>query len=479
MPREPAAQATRWSIACGAVVLAAIALRVLAARGDLWLDEVWSLDLASRLASPLDAYGLKHDNNHILNTMWLVLLGVSRPDWAYRLPSELAGAAAVVVSGALVPRKNLAGRLATLLLVGSSTLLVTYSSEARGYMLAVCASLLSLLALEWLFAGGRLRWVAPLFWVSTVLGFVAHLSAATAWIAIALYWLARRAPRSDRSTLLREAVSLHLVPALALAAHYLVFVRQLGIGGGEEATSAQAIAAAAALTLGLPAEPAALAVTALLVVVGLFALALFTLARERDASWVLFGAGVTLPVIALYAMRIQHAAPRYLLISVVFFLLLLGRVAGRWIERGGLARGACVALLLCVVALNSLGDLELIRLGRGSYRRAVDFIVAHSEPGPITISSDHDFRNLMLLAHYAPMHEARARLSYLTARDLPPEGTQWLIVHRIAGQSDAPPDQVLRRGQPYEMRLALPCGRVSGMSWYLYQRVQMENSPRR
>src|SRR5712675_1507308 len=87
-------------------LLWAVGLRVFSARGDLGLDEVWSLGIASRLFSALEVYAVKHDNNHLLNTLWLVWLGQGRSELLYRLPSVVAGIVTVGVAVALLPRTN-------------------------------------------------------------------------------------------------------------------------------------------------------------------------------------------------------------------------------------------------------------------------------------------------------------------------------------------------------------------------------------
>src|SRR5271169_109738 len=61
--------------AIGLVVLGAI-LRVYGARGDLWLDEIWSLVLLEPVKSFGEIiWGINHDNNHILNSIYLYMIG--------------------------------------------------------------------------------------------------------------------------------------------------------------------------------------------------------------------------------------------------------------------------------------------------------------------------------------------------------------------------------------------------------------------
>ena len=77
-------------------------LRLLAARGDLWLDELWSLSFARQMTSPLDVWtAIHHDNNHPLNTLYLFvvvhLVGAHASPMLFRLLSLVSGAAMLVV----------------------------------------------------------------------------------------------------------------------------------------------------------------------------------------------------------------------------------------------------------------------------------------------------------------------------------------------------------------------------------------------
>jgi hypothetical protein len=81
-----------------AVFAGAAVLRLAAAANDLWFDEIWSLWLIAREAqAPWDLFrgGMRHDNNHLLNSLYLYWLPPHLPPLAYRLASVTAGTAAV------------------------------------------------------------------------------------------------------------------------------------------------------------------------------------------------------------------------------------------------------------------------------------------------------------------------------------------------------------------------------------------------
>jgi hypothetical protein len=64
----------------GGFIIAGFTLRCLAAQGGLWTDEAWSLVYAQQAS---DALGIltriNHDNNHHLNSLWLLTVGPEAP----------------------------------------------------------------------------------------------------------------------------------------------------------------------------------------------------------------------------------------------------------------------------------------------------------------------------------------------------------------------------------------------------------------
>ena len=127
-----------------ACVVAAL-IRIVAARGELWLDEVWSIRLVQESAHSLRdiVFNIKHDNNHFINSFVIYILGPGRAEWLYRAPAVLAGTLAVLVAAWTYRRKNIITISAAVVLTGFSYLLVQYSSEARGYAYEILFSILA------------------------------------------------------------------------------------------------------------------------------------------------------------------------------------------------------------------------------------------------------------------------------------------------------------------------------------------------
>ncbi len=183
---------------CGLLVLSA-GLRLLAARGDLWLDELWSLSFARQMTSPLDVWtAIHHDNNHPLNTLYLFvvvhLAGAHASPMLFRLLSLVSGAALLVVLFRSEYESHDAGAATrawiAITLCGCSFLAILYSSEARGY---APAALCGVSAYAQVRRGRILRSADRLLFAATcAAGLLSHLTFVFVYAGL-LAWTARRA----------------------------------------------------------------------------------------------------------------------------------------------------------------------------------------------------------------------------------------------------------------------------------------------
>ena len=104
----PPGAARRWGAAWFAIVATALALRLAAAGGDFWLDEVVSLNLARHFSALeiVAAPGARHDNNHVLNTLYLHAVEGAASERIYRALSIASGVATVVLMGWIGGRRS-------------------------------------------------------------------------------------------------------------------------------------------------------------------------------------------------------------------------------------------------------------------------------------------------------------------------------------------------------------------------------------
>ena len=133
----------------GGILAAAAAIRVRGGWNDLWLDEIWSLELAREVHAPLDVFvRFHHEINHYLNTLWLWLAGGEAGWLVYRVPSLVAGVGTVAIAARIAWRRGPAAVYFTTIAVSCSYLLVLYSSEVRGYASLVFFSFACFLLIE-------------------------------------------------------------------------------------------------------------------------------------------------------------------------------------------------------------------------------------------------------------------------------------------------------------------------------------------
>jgi hypothetical protein len=414
-----------------AVVLAAGLLRLLAARGDLWLDEAWSLQMLAELRSPLGILGLRHDNNHLLNSLLLWSLRGFDSDLVWRLPAVVCSTASVGLGAAVAARSG--GRLdgpprlralCAALLLGLSFLLVHYGSEARGYGLALGFGLLALFAAQRGELAPRSRWAA-LYGPACLLALLSHALAVHV-LAGVLAWSLLRWWRAGLrgAALARAGLAWHAVPLAGAAWLYFGFLRGIAVGGGPEEGVLPVLGRLVAYATGLP---VALGTGPLVLAGGgLVAFGLWWLVAQQDDAWAFYAVAVVLsPAVALVAQAGQLRFERYFVLSAALASLLLARLlaalAGRSLE--GAALAALVLLIFCAAQAPRLE--RLLRDGRGQYRAALAAI---------------------LLA-------------------------AWFLVHRFEGQPAPEPALADPAGNRYRLEADYPSGPLSGWRWGLYRRV--------
>ncbi len=385
------------------------------------------------------------------------LAGAGEAALPYRAFSILCGTLAVVFAARLGARGGRLAGAAAALLAASSTALAYYSSEARGYGPLTAAFLGGWLALEAAQEHGR--WRATLvWWLCAALGLCAHVTFVFGWGAL-LAGSVVALCGDGRGRVLARLLRLHALPALCVLAVYLGFVRRLSIGGGD-AWSWKALGIEGSTWIfGLPQSGAyALAGAALL------GLALAAEFRPREGrSWVYLVLLVAPPLLTALVLRPQFVALRYFSVPLAATSVLLGSALGRLAARGRTAYLAALGLLGVLVAHNLLRDVALARAGRGHFREALEYVLAHS-PGPApSLSSDLEFDTRLTVEFHA---RTLGRPLVWRAHP-PPEGVDWWI----ATATEHPPELALG-AQRYTLERVYPAAGPSSYTWALYRRAQ-------
>ena len=454
-----------------ALVLVGAGLRVAMAFESFWLDEAWSYFLALGLESPWQVVTeLRHDNNHILNTLYLRALGPDAAPLAYRALSLATGIAFLPLLAVFARRWGRSVALLALALVAVSAPLVSASAQARGYAPSLLLGLVYVMATGARSGGRRGAARLALLWLSGVLGFLSHgtfvypLLAALAW-SIAHDLRAGSKP----AAMLKETAIVH-GPAIALAAFlYVVFYSQLSVGGGPDYEREAVVRQALASSMGLPRRGLLtwLASGVALVLVGG---ALWQLRNAADRIGVFFATVVLLApalVVGLSDPKVFYA--RYLLACLpwLYLLVAISLVASwrpaRWTRAAALALGAL--FLLPSVARN----VSILSVGRGDYERALAFMDRRSPSGTIEVGSDHDLRNETVLRFYARRLPAGRRLRYYRAGEWPDRGPEWYLRHSWRAGRDPEPTVSPAPGLVYERVDIFEHGPGDGFTWSLYR----------
>ena len=470
-----------WALA--AIVTVFGAIRFACLFNDLWLDEIWSLRLVGPLSSPAEILTrLTSDNNHPLNSLWLYLVGPGRAEWTYRLLSWIMGTASVALAGAIARRQILrlhpvessglaaAAGLCTAALVGGSYFLIHYSSEARGYAPAVGFCFLAVYAL----GHARERAASPwglVFGLACVLGLLAHLVAFQVMLG-GLVWslMALWTTWSNWRDRLAHLACWHLAPWLFLAVYYLGFVRYVEIGGGPKLALVEVLGTLSAFTLGLPGNFGVIALSIFL------AVTIPSLGQIGRRDRALLGFFVTAifvaPAIGISSSRFVLLYPRYFVVSATLTLLLVGYALARVWNRGGLGRWISLSVLAGFLVGNGIHAARLLRDGRGQYQAALRYVGEHSPAGAVTVSSDSDFRNFMVMDYYAKSVGPGHHLQYYPTNQTPPGGLQWVFLHRLDESTPIPPDALHdAEGRNYQLARTFPHAQLSGFEWYVYRNL--------
>jgi hypothetical protein len=465
-------------LAFTAILLVSAALRIVPAFGDFWLDEIWTYFSVRSLAGAWQIFdGLHDSNNHYLNSLLFYWIGDRENFVLYRIPALTAGIASVPLAFALA-RKH--GRLEAVLaafLVGFCFTLIHFSSEARGYSLAVFFAL----AATWLLDRFQDRPSTPLavgFHVCSILGFLAHLTFlffVAGAFAVSLARLVRR-----REAPMRAAASLAALYAptlLVVAALGWIDLRVLHVGRGDPTEWTSLASRTVGYSLGLPVAPG-FAWPGLACAAAIGATAGRLSRRAGDDEWLLVLVTlVVAPALVLGVMRPSVVEVRYFVVGIALYLVLAARLAAALLRAGGWRRVLCGASL-CLFALgNAAHLLPFLRYGRGGYAAAVRFM-AESSPNPeFSVGSNHDFRNEMILRFYARELPPGRGLDYVGLKAKPREAPDWVIVLAAQRPEHVQPALTDIRGHRYRFAREFRSGGISGFWWGVYRNPRLEPAP--
>jgi hypothetical protein len=309
--------------------------------------------------------------------------------------------------------------------------------------------------------------------VSVVLGIFSHFSFFHVYGAL-LAWWAFSVRRSKTRDIVADFARWHLGPLICALALYWMYARTLPVAGGPDPQLARLFARTGALAIGLTDSGTWRWIggaTSLTLALG----GMGWLARRGEDRWVLYASGIfLLPAITLLIQQPAFLAPRYFLLSVLLFLLLLGELLGALLRKGGAARVLGGVLLLCFVAGNAIETQELLRNGRGQYWKALIFMAQRTEGSTITVGTDHDIRVGVVVGYYGRLLPEGKRLAYYRQKNWPEAGPEWFVQHRHGRIHPLEKSVTGRRGNHYRLERVFPTGPLSGSHWLVYRKQAVD-----
>ncbi len=455
------------------VLLGATVLILLAARGDLWLDEIWSVAIARNAPVITDiVFQNHHDNNHVLNTLYLYMVRDSPILLVYRLMAIVSGIGSIFLVGHIARNRwSQREALVSMVLLTTSYPLLLYFSEARGYAPAIFFALVAYAVLPVHQKQTTLQGILGFSLVS-ILGILSHSTFVMVSLALfgASVGYALHSPTNFRENI-QLIVAYHGIPWAFIALWYGFYIKNMEIGGGPIYPRWNVIAEASSLLIGLP-DSSSFYPLALVLVWILIALGLVKLCQQGDSQWIFF---LMILFIAPAAMLIIsnpiYLYFRYFILCFPFFYLLLAYLGCQYFQAWG---HSCRWLTVVLLTLSIVGQMQkispLLVLGRGNYSGALTDIATQISSGGTTIGSDHDFQNRMLFDFYAPMIPQGDRLRYLEESQWAKQSPDWLIVHS-SDLSVQVPEQVTVPGLgKYHFIQKYPFSGISGWTWFLFRR---------
>lgn len=454
------------------LIFAALLIRYFSAKGDLWLDEIWSLKMALGVQSLFDIVtSLHHDNNHYLNTVVFYLFGDQVPGIYYRIPSIVAGGLSIVAIFFLLTFKSDVQRTITAVLFCFSYWMVHYTSEARGYAYVVLFVLIAYGLLQKLRENPNKNLVIA-FNLTCILGFLSHLTFMHAYLGFGawLIWNLKQEKKSNE-----EGVKI-LLPMFGPSLGFLLFLyavdlRFLQIGGGNIAPLWNVISETFGWVIAGSDESISIVVSVLLfILTGVY----FVKNKSEIGTELPFYLTtiVLSPFLFVAATQPPFLYPRYFIVPSVALLILFGKALGNAYERRGGLRFAAITIGVAYLLANLFATIEFWKVGRGSYSHAMNKIVSSSKSAKITLGSDHDFRNSTVIGYYARALPPDKSIHYFPRGSWTSTEPEWLLSHQF--NPDITPLRIIddntEGGNFYMLDSFYPSSKLSGWSWALYHK---------
>ncbi len=449
-----------------AILVLALILRLIGARGDLGQDEILSLSTVAKVKR-IDRifWAVNFDNNHPLNSAWLYIVGAHASYLVLRAFSIALGLGTVVAAGIWGARRSRVTGLIGMLLMATSYFMVNYQSEARGYAGLVLCMLLASMALESILEGKDRR--LPLAF-ALLGGFLFHpyVIFAGAAMAVTCLWIVWKRERSLQGaaeftlrtftwSLIMGAIAVSPILLLSytvgdvLPFHWPVFLATYGDAAG--------------FSVALPELHRSYVYAGISVVL---AIGLFVKKPEDFRATLYLCMLVVVPGVLSLGHLPNLTYPRHLtMVALAFFLICADLLGWAW-ALNAKARLAAAIVVLAVVVGNGLNLQKFYASTRGHYEQAVLAMTANG-PATYAVSMGH-LTNMV--DYYAARNNRTATYPPLSEWcTTPPD---WYLMDRVVPA--ATPKEIVIG--PKECRITYarpadyPVWGLTGLEWLLYRR---------
>lgn len=452
-----------------AVLTGAAVLRIAAARNDLWLDEIWSLEAAGSLHRVTDVFILHHEINHYLNTLWLWFVGGGAPSIEYRAISLVAGIATVAVAVWIMRKRGVAMAMIAAVMFGASYELVVFSSEARGYGVLVLCSLIAYSALaEELERPSRVHMLT--FNAAALVGLLSHPLFVTTLAASGTWAIVRiaRQQAGPRELTLRIARDF-AAPGIAFLILYFIDFRYVVVGGGTQSSLTGVYASGIAWAVGLTGSATWVATGLILAIVG-GVNGVRVLMRDQPDVWVFFvGIIAVFPLTFLLLRHSDIVYARHFIVGATFLVLLFTVALGDLWNHGDGGRMTTALIVIAFVASNAIHLRVLLHRGRGQYSAAIRYMASHTDGELTGIGGDHSRRVGSVVRYYL----AEAGLPDVYTPSPWTTAPQWIIAHAESFNPPIPGGMEVadNAGNRFTLAQIFPSAPLTGLHWFLYKRI--------
>jgi hypothetical protein len=271
---------------------------------------------------------------------------------------------------------------------------------------------------------------------------------------------------------------MNAVPALFTAFFYQHHMMKIYSIGAGYSRVWPAIRKAVNFSMGLPFSGflSDLAAAALLIIAAWEICILFR--KKSDLAVFYLATLFAAPAFILFLSREQahFLRPRHFFVLVPFLLILMSSSLCRLFKTGVPGKAAYALALSLFLTGNFVFYVPLCRYGRGQYFNAIQDMASKTRGPQISVMSDHDFRNSMILYYYERYLPKGKKLVYHN-KIWSCEHTEWVIISSLGGQ--AAPLREIRSpaGEPYVLTGIYKHAGLSGSSWHLYRKAALSEQP--